>query len=365
LFLPDAIAFPKPNGGYPVCVFPMLASWQQTYLPVQIGPTEAAADNPVAIARYFLMHGWAVWIVPLTPLYRTTAGLGSTPNPHNDTFDIGAISPTSRHYGDAPDGCGVVVPFDNGSQPLYYDGSGLVPYQDPSRHTCLRDLAMATQFLQANASAMGVNRKRIALYGASAAAWTAGYVYWMGNLQPQMMPWALPGTQETLPTDAYRAMALSAWQTWIPLMADTQTPWLYPLPRIPQTPSAPEIHYDVAAANRLEASYANMVELSALWFALDPKPLLMTYGQGPAPGAPFDMTQTGTTYNIHAGWFGEAMKQRFPDALLINTSSDPAKWLPSQDLVLASGIDTVAAAILDYFNEVMPPVAAMKPFKRL
>jgi hypothetical protein len=76
------------------------------------------------------------------------------------------------------------------------------------------------------------------------------------------------------------------------------------------------------------------------------------------------MTKTGTTNNIHAGWFGEAMKLRFPDALLVNTSFDPAKWLPSQDLVLASGIDTIAAAILDYFK-VMPPVAAMKPFPRM
>jgi hypothetical protein len=147
-----------------------------------------AADNTVAIAYYFLRKGWAVWFVPLTPLYRNAAGLGVTPNPHNDSFDISTINPLQRHYGDAPDGCGIVLPFDNGNTPLYYDSVGFVPSQDPARHTCLRDLVMATQFLSANASSMGVNKNRIVLYGASAAAWTGSYVYWMHDLAATMMP---------------------------------------------------------------------------------------------------------------------------------------------------------------------------------
>src|SRR5262249_32893241 len=166
-------------------------------------------------------------------------------------------------------------------------------------------------------------------------------------------------------TNVYRAMALSAWQTWIPLMDDTHNPWLYPLAKTPLAPDSREIHYDVAAATKLEASYPSMVQLSALFYAPEPRPLFMTYGPGAPPGAPFDMTQTATTLNIHTGWFGEAMKERFPDAVLASTSSDPTKWLPSQDVALPDGIDQVSAAIFDYVTEMVPATTASKAFKRM
>jgi hypothetical protein len=159
-------------------------------------------------------------------------------------------------------------------------------------------------------------------------------------------------------------MAFSSWQTWIPLMDEFHTPWLYPLAKLPTAPDGPEIHYDVAAGSKAQASYAHMVTLSALAYAIEPKPFFMTFGQGATPGAPFDVTQTGTTLNIHSGWFGEAMKERFPDAILASTSADPTKWLPSQDMVLAGGIDPVAEAILDFFEAQTTPVPAGALTKR-